>query len=61
MSGTANGTTFCVSVTVVDDEVLENQEKFFLNLELPSQQMVTVADGTQTVYIIDNERKSICM
>ena len=42
--------------------MLENQEEFVLNLASLSP-LVTVAEdlGSQTVYIIDNERKSILM
>lgn len=58
-SGTENGTYFCVSVTIVDDEVLENTEDFTLNVESLSLDLLGVASGGEQtkVYIIDNERK----
>ena len=59
LSGTPSGSTSCTTVTIVDDEVLENQEQFFLDLTSLSPNFVTVAPnlGTKTVYITDNERK----
>ena len=59
LSGTPNGTTFCTSVSIVDDGVLENEERVFLNLGSLSP-VVAVEEGlgTQALFIIDNERKS---
>ena len=58
-SGTQNGTYFCVSVTIIDDEVLENTEDFTLNVESLSLDLLGVRSGGEKtkVYIIDNERK----
>ena len=59
LSRTPSGSTSCTTVTIVDDEVLENQEQFSLDLTSLSPNLVTVAPnlGTKIVYITDNERK----
>ena len=57
-SGTTNGTLFCISVTVIDDNVLENTESLFLTLTSLSPSLaVDVNADRQDAFIQDNERK----
>ena len=50
-----------MDVNITDDEELENEEQFFLNLQSLSPHTLNVTDGLerQTVVILDNERKTL--
>ena len=50
-----------MSVSIIDDELLENDEMFSLNLRSQSPDIVgvTTGRGQQNVTIIDNERTCI--
>lgn len=60
VSGTPSGTSFCISVNVIDDELLEINERFYVILQSLSPSIVTVVGGreVQDVTILDNERKN---
>ena len=64
LSGTKSGSYFCISVNVIDDELLETNESFYLTLQSLSPNVVAVVDDrdVQHVIIVDNEREyNICL
>ena len=60
-SGTPSGSSLCFTVNIIDDELLEVEEMFKLNLESLSQPLVTVVDRSDILHvtITDNERKTL--
>ena len=54
-----NGQSYCYSVSIIDDELLENTEQFFLDLNSSSPDVLNIEEsrGTKTIFITDNERK----
>lgn len=54
-SGAENGTSNCITVSIVDDDELEGTEEFFLTLTSCSPVDVGVAQNLATVFITDDE------
>ena len=57
--GSLTGSTFCIDVTIIDDNILELTEQFFLDLVTitPNSLIVQPQRAVKTVTILDNERK----
>ena len=58
--GAQEGSLYCIPVTVIDDDILETTEQFFLDLVTitPDSLTVEVDRAIKTVTILDNERKT---
>ena len=59
--GTPNGTSFCSSVSIKNDDNFEGEEQFFLDLQSLTPEMLTIADNRSslTVVIVDNDCKFV--
>lgn len=54
-----NGTSRCVTITIIDDDEMEERESFFINLNNPTRDVITVQEGENilTVLILDDDSK----
>ena len=59
-TGAQAGSSYCIAVTIIDDDVLETTEQFFLDLVTITPDSLTVEQdrAVKTVTILDNERKT---
>jgi hypothetical protein len=53
-SGSPNGSTRCVGISILDDDVLEGEQTFVLTLTT-SDPDVMIRNNVTTITIIDNE------
>ena len=55
-AGSTNGSTQCINITTIDDEVLEGNETFTVYLAVNSSS-VMLGNNEATVTILDNDCK----
>ena len=57
--GTIYGSTFCGSISIIDDPKLEDDEMFFVNITSLSPYLLAIAESSsrQTIIIKDDECK----
>ena len=54
-----NGNTACVTVTIVDDEIFEDDETFSVRIDRASINEIILADDVLNITITDNESMHI--
>lgn len=57
--GMASNSTSCTSVTILDDQIIENVEQFQVALLVPTDTGVVPGDRRQTTIIVD-DRGIVC-
>ena len=59
-NGAETGSSYCIAVTIIDDDIPETMEQFFLDLTTvtPNSLTVDLDRAVKTVTILDNECKT---